>query len=130
MARRNGVTRSAPIASRQGAFDERLGRDSARRIVATYSRCRREGPDLRHCRLVALDLRSGKECALRLRASPSISSRFDPVLAGNTVAYAGLTGKANVAVYVQRLGSKGHPRRLRGGSPGLDAQPVGIDFAD
>jgi hypothetical protein len=75
-----------------------------------------------------LDLRSGKERALRLRASPSISSRFDPVLAGNTVAYAGLAGKAHVALYVQTLGSKGRPRRLPGGSPGLDAQPVGIDF--
>lgn len=71
--RHAGRTRSAGVASRPGPFDVSLGRDSRRRVVATYSRCRvASGRQLRNCRLWALDVRSGRERRLRLRSSSAV----------------------------------------------------------
>lgn len=62
--RRSGAVRRLPVASRGVAFDVDLGRDAGGRVVAVYSRCRRE-PRTHLPLVVKVDLTSGDGCRLR-----------------------------------------------------------------
>lgn len=127
--RHAGRIRDAGIPTRSEPFDVSLGKDARGRLVATYSRCRSKGSS--NCQLWMMDVRSRRERRLNLRASSTIRSRFSPVLRGRRVVYKAVVGtgsRARVTVYTELLGSVGRPRRLPGGSRGLEAGPDDLAF--
>lgn len=80
----SGPIERLPVAGRPMPFDVDLGPDGRMRIVAVYSRCEREPdafgvffPSYRHrygrgCRIVKLDLESGRETTLYRRSGASL----------------------------------------------------------
>jgi hypothetical protein len=133
------------VPARRVAFDVSLGRDRHGHVAAVYSRCRAEkdGPGalpgglptyaaFGSCRLRVLDLQTGADAALALRGGSGIRSRYIPSIAGNRVAYAGVQGtgaSARQGVFVQTIGSRRAPRRLRGGTTAsgtLEDGPLGV----
>ena len=130
VTRTGGLLERAAVAPRSVPFDVDLGTDASGRVVAAYSRCRRDpaGAEVagRGCDLYAYDLYSRRE---RRLAGPSTAaaSEYMPSLADGRVAF-GRVERGRTGVHVRPR--KGPARRVRGGTQNGDDRTglTGLDL--
>ncbi len=121
-----GVVRELPIASRRVPFDVDAGVVGGR-VIAVYSRCRRDPTELVRgtlprwtsgtgCRLYAFDAAAGKERRLRPRGVPS-GSQAVPSAWGDRLAFA-VSRRSGGRVHIFTVHGRRDAQRVRGGSLG------------
>lgn len=130
VTRTGGVLERALVAPRSVPFDVDLGTDARGRVVAAYSRCRRDptGADVagRGCDLYAYDLYTRRERRLT-GPSTAAASEYMPSLADGRVAFGRVDG-GRTAVYVRPR--NGAARRVPGGTQNRDDRTglTGLDL--
>jgi hypothetical protein len=133
VARRTGVLERLPVAPRSVPFDVDVGTDASGRMVATYSRCRREPPFVppqgRGCDLYAYDFFSRTERLLR-GPSTDTASEYMPSMEGGRIAF-GRVRNARTDVYVGARRVPGGTRNgdERTGLTGLDLRATHLAIA-
>ncbi len=129
-----GAVKQASVPPRRVAFDVDMGRDSRGRVVAVYTRCRREAapqPAVRLRRAVY-----GRDCAVfqvsttgrqERRVTPRLGRIVDPAIDGRRLVFAELKGRREAVV----LREAGRNRRLPTGPEGsAGAYLNGLDISD